>query len=343
MRYEVLDIEHPPADQGFAGRPFDVVIAANVLHATRDLRQALRHVRQLLRPGGLLLLLEITAPVKWIDLVWGLTPGWWRFDDDLRPSYPLLPATRWHQLLVEMGFASAESLSVDPGRHEALSRQALVVAQNAEGSPTAAPDAGGTWLILADAGGLGEELATLLAASGDRCVLVHPANGFARRSDDAFKIDPAAPHDYRRLLDHLADAGGPPLRGVVHLWSLDALPTDRLTAAALATEAPGLAGSVLSLVQALTAARLPRPPRLWLVSRAAQPVGDDGRHLELVAATVWGLGKVIALEHPEIWAGCSTWTPGRRPTTRPRCGRFFPASMRKITWPFAGDGISSRG
>src|SRR5262249_4705816 len=158
--------------QGFGGRQFDLVIAANVLHATLDLRQTLRHVRQLLAPGGLLLLLENTARSAWVDVIWGLTPGWWRFaDHDLRPAYPLLSESQWHGLLEESGFAAVEGLAADPGRHPALSRQALLMARNAATGPAGPGGEGGAWLILADEEGLGGRLASLLAARGFRPVL----------------------------------------------------------------------------------------------------------------------------------------------------------------------------
>ena len=48
--------------------------------------RTLGHVRQLLAPGGLLAMLEVTAPQRWFDLTVGLTDGWWAFTDtDLRP------------------------------------------------------------------------------------------------------------------------------------------------------------------------------------------------------------------------------------------------------------------
>ena len=59
VRPQVLDIERDPAAQGFAAHPpFDLIVAANVLHATKDLRQCLRHVRPLAAPGALLVLLR---------------------------------------------------------------------------------------------------------------------------------------------------------------------------------------------------------------------------------------------------------------------------------------------
>ena len=68
LRYQALDIERDPDPQGFAEGHFDIILASNVLHATGDLRQTLERVRRLLAPGGLLILLEVTRPERWIDL-----------------------------------------------------------------------------------------------------------------------------------------------------------------------------------------------------------------------------------------------------------------------------------
>ncbi len=78
IQYHLLDLEKPPGSQGFADHPFDIVLAANVLHATSDLRRSLGHIRKLLVPAGLLLLLEGTRPTRVLDLTFGLTDGWWR-------------------------------------------------------------------------------------------------------------------------------------------------------------------------------------------------------------------------------------------------------------------------
>src|SRR5262249_20320782 len=97
VQYQVLDIERPAAAQAFPRQPpFDLSVAANVLHATRDLRQALLHTRQLAAPGALLVLLEGTEPVRSVDLTFGLSEGWWRFTGDpVRPGHPLLPDGHW--------------------------------------------------------------------------------------------------------------------------------------------------------------------------------------------------------------------------------------------------------
>jgi phthiocerol/phenolphthiocerol synthesis type-I polyketide synthase B len=44
------------------------------------------------------------------------------------------------------------------------------------------------------------------------------------------------------------------------------------------------------------------PPRLWILTRNAQPV-SEGDRANPAHAVLWGLGRTVALEHPEIWGG----------------------------------------
>lgn len=167
FRTSLLDIERPPAAQGFAAHAFDVVIAANVLHATADLALTLAHVRWLLAPMGTLLLLEGTTPERWVDLTFGLTEGWWRFaDHHRRPQYPLLQRDAWIDLLGESGFHDPVALPrTVEGR--ATRQQALLVAQ-------AAPAAGRMVTLVRDQGGVAAALARRLASRGDAVTLVEP-------------------------------------------------------------------------------------------------------------------------------------------------------------------------
>ncbi|MFI6118017.1 type I polyketide synthase, partial [Kitasatospora sp. NPDC051164] len=60
-------------------------------------------------------------------------------------------------------------------------------------------------------------------------------------------------------------------------------------------------GSVLAVVQALGDAGV--AARLWCVTRGAVATGGSERLADPAAAQVWGLGRVVALEHPELWGG----------------------------------------
>ncbi|MBV2240693.1 class I SAM-dependent methyltransferase [Bacillus inaquosorum] len=58
--YRTLNIEAPIEQQGFQPGIYDVVVAANVLHATRDIKRTLANTKSLLRKNGLLLINEIS-------------------------------------------------------------------------------------------------------------------------------------------------------------------------------------------------------------------------------------------------------------------------------------------
>ena len=307
----VLDIERDPAEQGFDGHGYDIILAANVLHATADLRRTLDHVRGLLAPRGLLILVEGVRPQRWIDVIFGLTDGWWKFTDlALRPHHPLLGNAAWLDLLGDMGFQDSRAIS-QAGSDGPLAAQAVIVARGPEDS-LAAPESRqpSTWLVFVDRGATGRRIAAELESRGQSCVLVEPGSGWAKLDRGTFTLDPANPEEYRRLLREAASAAGERCAGVLHLWSLDAPPFEGLTVDELWQTQEYGCRSALHLAQALAAAGQSDPPRLWLFTRGAQAVGDGVSPLAVAPATIWGLAKVIALEHPELRPTCVDLDPG---------------------------------
>ncbi|HEX8092204.1 alpha/beta fold hydrolase [Jatrophihabitans sp.] len=115
LTFTMLDIEVDPVEQGLSAHSYDVVLATNVLHATADIRTTLSHVRQLLRPGGLVLINEVTRADAFTTITFGLTPGWWRYRDaELRePLAPLLSPASWRAVLSEAGFDQVRALGYD--------------------------------------------------------------------------------------------------------------------------------------------------------------------------------------------------------------------------------------
>ncbi|MBI5563327.1 MAG: acyltransferase domain-containing protein [Chloroflexi bacterium] len=111
VRYGLLNIEQDPAAQGYARHGYDVVIAANVLHATHNVDETLQHVQSLLAAQGVLVLYEATRQISWYDITTGLIEGWQRFDDDVRSAqdYPLLSPAQWAQVLRAAGFTDVVS------------------------------------------------------------------------------------------------------------------------------------------------------------------------------------------------------------------------------------------
>ncbi|MGD0096268.1 MAG: SDR family NAD(P)-dependent oxidoreductase [Terracidiphilus sp.] len=101
-----LDIEKAVEEQGFELGSYDLVIASNVLHATRNIRQTIRNAKALLQSGGYLLLNEIGTKSLSAHLTFGLLDGWWLFEDArLRiRNCPALSPSNWKRVLEEEGF-----------------------------------------------------------------------------------------------------------------------------------------------------------------------------------------------------------------------------------------------
>ncbi|GHG44936.1 hypothetical protein GCM10018980_23300 [Streptomyces capoamus] len=106
--YGLLDIERSPADQDVELGGYDLVVATNVLHATRRMHRTLAHAKALLRPNGLLLVNELTRNEVWVHLTFGLLEGWWLSEDAaLRiPGGPVLAPATWRRALGDVGFRS---------------------------------------------------------------------------------------------------------------------------------------------------------------------------------------------------------------------------------------------
>lgn len=108
MQYKVLDIEASPVDQGFEAHSFDLVLASNVLHATASISRALEHCRELLRPGGYLVLLELTSMSLRIPFIFSALPGWWLGHSEGRTERPTITETQWNSVLVDNDFSGVD-------------------------------------------------------------------------------------------------------------------------------------------------------------------------------------------------------------------------------------------
>ena len=167
IEYRALDIETDPQGQGFDAHGYDLVIAANVLHATRDIGETLAHCRALLAPSGRLVALELMRGRHLQDLTFGLLDGWWRFADAYRPDHALAAPPVWRRALTDAGFEEAEVLGTDASDGGRPLGPGIIVAQG----PAEVVEAPGVWVLAADHGGVAAELAEALAARNQTVVL----------------------------------------------------------------------------------------------------------------------------------------------------------------------------
>ncbi|PHH78323.1 hypothetical protein CDD80_7078 [Ophiocordyceps camponoti-rufipedis] len=116
MTFKTLDIEKDSASQGFTAE-YDLIIASNVLHATESLSNTLRNVRRLLKPGGRLLLLEVTSDIVRVKFMMSGLPGWWLGGNDGRRYGPTISVSRWHSELLSAGFSGVDHALRDFADH----------------------------------------------------------------------------------------------------------------------------------------------------------------------------------------------------------------------------------
>lgn len=307
VEFRTLDIEMDPVEQGFPGRSFDVVLASDVLHATSDLRHSLGNVRRLLSPGGLFLLCEATKRQRWFDLVFALAEGCWKPGDaGLTRLHALLSRGNWKNLLEEAGFGEVSVVSAsppddEPDRAVFLAREPLAAAVS-RCLDDFVPDADiqGGRLLFADSKGVAGKLSGLIGECGGGCTLVTRGEALKRTSEDHYQVRPESSDDMQGLFDMLRDTVRSDLCEVLHLWSLDCPSSGELTTDSLASAQLLTCISVMNLVKALANLGKKDPPRLTIVTRGAQAVGIEKSPPEIAQTSVIGLGRVIAMEYPDL-------------------------------------------
>jgi len=295
IEYRTLDIEKDPIAQGYDAHSYDIVLASNVLHATRYLQETLGHCRDLLSPSGQLVALENLRGLGWMDLTFGQLDGWWRFADDYRPHHALATPAIWRQALGDVGFVEVEVLGVDDTfTHEMLDK-GVIVAQG----PAQVTEQPGVWVLAASGqGGLAEELAAEMAARNQTVVLAGKESTASNSSEPAgtsvvkAAVDVESRESWQALIEELPN--DVPFKGIVHLEALHGHGA-QATTDEIAEDVKRVGASALAMVQGLSDSDVIPENGIWFITRGAQ-VLERELSGELAGATLWGLGKVVTLE-----------------------------------------------
>ena len=165
----------------------------------------------------------------------------------------------------------------------------------------------GTWLIFADRGGLGQALAQQLQKQGHQCILVYAADAYQTSNNGIWFMNPDRDTDYEHLWQDVLTESDLPVTKILHLWSLETEFRGTMTPSSLQQVQKRTCGSVLSLVQSLAKSGQPVTSPLWLVTRGAISISHSCP--SMAQAPLWGLGKVIALEHYQFWGGMIDLAP----------------------------------
>lgn len=353
MEYRPLDIEKEPLSQGYEANAFDIIVGANVFHATADLSVTLKHARQLLSPEGILVLVEGTACREWIDLIFGVIEGWWRFKDHhYRQDYPLMPETRWKTVLKENGFHGPVSITPIPPE-EALFPQSVIMAKNnREAFETKPEESHRHWLLIGNNGPMEKMLAHTVMQNGDAVTHVHPGETHIQwcEKDACLTLNMKEPEQFKLLLE-----SAPETTHIVYLCGMNAEILEGTTVVELAGHMQHTCAGLLYLVQALGECMPLNFQSLCIITAGAHPVHPDFP-VQPAMAPLWGIADVIQKEHPEFHCrivdtepltGNMTVPGGKNihcllslltdrkapPDTAIRKGRIFIPRLKKIRLP----------
>lgn len=299
VSYRLLDIEEDVEAQGERLGSYDLVIASNVLHATKSVGSSLIEVSRLLAGGGALLLLEVTQPLMYLDLTFGLTEGWWRFEDrDVRPFHCVLSPESWRKQLTGAGFGSVRNFS-DVTFESGSVQQTVFLARNAREHKTPSHREQlepGVWVLFADTAGVAASLVRKFSSRGDVCFQVYPGESVSFQPNNVCLLPPTDEKAMAAVLERAAKTG--PLRGVVHLWSLSQPALESLSEEDIRREfrTMGFSGPALTAVKAQ---REDQDVSLVMVTAGAQTVFEDDA-IALTGAPLWGYARSVMNEQPSL-------------------------------------------
>ena len=268
IEYRALDIERDPAPQGFELHSYDMVIAVNVLHATRDLNETLSNCLALLAPSGQLIALENPRGRGWQDMAFGQLDGWWRFSDSYRPDHALASPAVWRQALADAGFVDLAFLGGEDFGDMGPLGSGIILGE----APSEVVWPAGVWLLAGDDATVGE-LAAGLASLNQTVVLAGGnANAPAVPSVAHAKVDAEDRESWRALIEGLpSDA---PLRGVVHCYALSGH-GKQATTQEMAEDVKRAGASALAMVQAMQDADITPELGISYLTHGAQALDRD--------------------------------------------------------------------
>ena len=312
IEYRMLDIEKDPVEQEFDFHGYDLVIASNVLHATRYLQETLAHCLRLLAPSGQMVALENLRGMGWMDLTFGQLDGWWRFADDYRPDHALVSPAVWRRVLADVGFEEAKVLGLAESDSTGEPDKGVIVARG----PSEVTERPGVWVLAADRAGKAGELAKELAARNQTVVLAdseldgHGYSGVDASGIIRTTVDMERRESWRSLLESLPE--DTPLSGIVHSVSLGGHGLNAATEE-MAEDTKRAVASALALVQALLDSDTAPEKGVLFLTRGAQVLEREIAG-ELAGAALWGFGKAVDREAAHLKPRMIDLDPAQTPS-----------------------------
>ncbi len=259
--------------------PFDFICIAHLLHESDNLPETLSSLKSLMNEKAQLIILE-RSPDHVSDIMFGSQPDWWH---ENQPR--LMEPSNWLTLLSSAGLDNTTSLN-EP---DALDFEGvfLLSATNPDTQTLITQQAveQETWLVITgqQQEGFTQHLLQAITAESIHCTIACEGDSYREVSNDNYVFNTSSSDDLNRLL------ALQPFDRVLFLSGYG-------TEIDLLDPVCALQGLLLALES------VPHPPQLSLLTKGGSVFSNtlNGVSFNPLAAPVWGLGRVVMNEYPDL-------------------------------------------
>lgn len=263
----------------WADQSFDVLIIRNSLHAVDDLSQTIKQIKKYLASDGVLLLAGQSSD-RLQEFVLATAEQWWQSKSDTNAHSRLFSSQEMQQHLVDAGFQVTEPLfeaegSIQEGHFLLMAR--LAEQESGSSDRNLRPSAT-TALILANAEQVIDQIKVF---SPDQTVIP-----FLMKADALTEMNGLLEKQLRALADK-------PNRLEI-VWVFE----EGLDLG----QSAGVCASIATLIHLIQGIDWSVYPKLTLVTIGAIPVVVNGAGTvhNPVHSTIWGMGRVLNNEYPDL-------------------------------------------
>ena len=313
VKTQVLDISNGIDDEDSPQlASYDIIIAANTLYHSDDYSKAQKNIKKLLAPKGILFLLERQSD-RFMDMTFGLQTEWWTHTSEPENPEPLLmTASDWRSALIETGFDQVELLiepqaTGDVGSFMVIANHSDEAVRLDAVSVQPEPE---TWMILKDSekvsSDLSHSLETELLKLGHQIVTVEVGETYKRLGPLHFALSVNDDKDseeegFNHIIETLNKLDVHP-DNIVHLMGLRW--HDELIVHGDLKLQNQRCASTIDLIKSLEKSSMASLPQLLLVTSGGAVVTQEQQDFSFDSnpsqAPLWGLGRVIMNEHPDL-------------------------------------------
>ncbi len=310
IQYDILDIEKDIEAQGFELNSFDIVIASDVVHATRNITKTLSNIQQLLSYNGLLIMLEVSKSPLYLDIIFGMTEGWWLFEDkDLRPNHATMLPPNWVKVLKQVGFDEIITVT-DVEKNDKASQTVFfgrnkkeieIETGNIEGVESIENETKpGKWIVFKDSLGVADKIIKQLNTKNKTCYTVNIGESYQDNGNNDYNIDIKKDGDIANVISKITSANDIPLEGIIHLFSIDNIDNKDLNTAKL-VEAQLSSKALIEITNAVS--KMTDAPKLWIITNGSQNIESfENKSISLAETPIWGVARVIFNEIPDLYS-----------------------------------------